>query len=107
MHDRKAMKMKDYAHQAAIDQANLISVYLSNTPPSNIDLCFIRRHLNEIAIYAEEALNYSHISDNSANKVHEGKTRPDWRLIPQADNTICAIITDEKLRLFFSHTYDY
>ncbi len=77
MQARKAMKMKDYAHQAAIDQANLISVYLSNTPPSNIDLRFIRRHLNEIAIYAEEALNYSHISDNSANKVNEGKTRPD------------------------------
>jgi|GEM_PF-3104057 hypothetical protein len=69
--------MKDYAHQAAIDQANLISVYLSNTPPSNIDLRFIRRHLNEIAIYAEEALNYSHISENTGNDANEVKTHPD------------------------------
>ena len=53
--------MSRSAQQAAIEQANLLSNYLSATPASNIDLRFIRRHIQELASYAQEA----YVSANS------------------------------------------
>jgi hypothetical protein len=47
--------MSRSAQQAAIEQANLLSTYLSVTPASNIDLRFIRRHIQELTAYAQEA----------------------------------------------------
>lgn len=69
--------MKRYAQKAAIDQANMLAVYLSNTQPSNIDLLFIQRHLNDIAAYAEEAKHFSQSTDSQAGSALKDQPRPE------------------------------
>ena len=43
------------AHQAALDQANLLATYLAETPTSSIDLHFVRRHLDALDTFVQAA----------------------------------------------------
>jgi hypothetical protein len=44
------------AHQAAIDQAQLLAAYLHATPPNALDMHFIRRHLDALQEFAQAAI---------------------------------------------------
>jgi hypothetical protein len=43
------------AHQAALDQAQLLASYLSSTPTPSLDFAFIRSHLDDLASFAYAA----------------------------------------------------
>jgi hypothetical protein len=44
------------AHQAAIDQAQLLAAYLHATPSGALDMHFIRRHLDALREFAQAAV---------------------------------------------------